>query len=177
MPSTSTSPLSLHDALPIFAVTAASSCRSESSLRRFRSTLSCESIWSTLLRLCGAVSSCWWSVAISPSSTVTFACRDCEREAARDRKSTRLNSSHLGISYAVHLDLPSFPTRRSSDLRRHGGLVLPVRELSQAVPQHAQLRIHLVDLAEALRCRLQLLVERGDLALEHGHLRLQGLRA
>src|ERR1035441_58737 len=39
-----------------------------------------------------------------------------------DRKSTRLNSSHLGISYAVfclegaHGDLHSFPTRRSSDL-------------------------------------------------------------
>src|ERR1035441_1767346 len=41
-----------------------------------------------------------------------------------DRKSTRLNSSHLGISYAVfclkrsgdHRDLHSFPTRRSSDL-------------------------------------------------------------
>src|SRR5438045_3812258 len=39
-----------------------------------------------------------------------------------DRKSTRLNSSHLGISYAVfclYCDLrtrPSFPTRRSSDL-------------------------------------------------------------
>src|SRR5262245_59448646 len=32
-----------------------------------------------------------------------------------DRKSTRLNSSHLGISYA--LELPPFPTRRSSDLR------------------------------------------------------------
>src|ERR1035438_2911057 len=34
-----------------------------------------------------------------------------------DRKSTRLNSSHLGISYAVYLRvLHSFPTRRSSDL-------------------------------------------------------------
>src|ERR1035441_3959701 len=36
-----------------------------------------------------------------------------------DRKSTRLNSSHLGISYDVfgdHRDLRSFPTRRSSDL-------------------------------------------------------------
>src|ERR1035441_9098450 len=36
-----------------------------------------------------------------------------------DRKSTRLNSSHLGISYAVFCDrrdLSSFPTRRSSDL-------------------------------------------------------------
>src|ERR1039458_1966813 len=35
-----------------------------------------------------------------------------------DRKSTRLNSSHLGISYAVFYPrhLHSFPTRRSSDL-------------------------------------------------------------
>src|SRR5262245_54199337 len=45
---------------------------------------------------------------------------------ARDRKSTRLNSSHLGISYAVFClkrsaatpILHSFPTRRSSDLAR-----------------------------------------------------------
>src|ERR1035441_4361147 len=35
--------------------------------------------------------------------------------AALDRKSTRLNSSHLGISDAGR-NLPSFPTRRSSDL-------------------------------------------------------------
>src|ERR1039458_7020439 len=42
-----------------------------------------------------------------------------------DRKSTRLNSSHLGISDAVfswaccdHRDLHSFPTRRASDLWR-----------------------------------------------------------
>src|SRR5438034_864380 len=34
-----------------------------------------------------------------------------------DRKSTRLNSSHTVISYAVHDELHSFPTRRSSDLR------------------------------------------------------------
>src|SRR5437762_163942 len=33
-----------------------------------------------------------------------------------DRKSTRLNSSHRCISYAVPLILHSFPTRRSSDL-------------------------------------------------------------
>src|SRR5690606_18392389 len=41
----------------------------------------------------------------------------------RDRKSTRLNSSHVKISYAVFCyvtsrDLHSFPTRRSSDLER-----------------------------------------------------------
>src|SRR5438067_298337 len=34
----------------------------------------------------------------------------------RDRKSTRLNSSHVSISYAVPRALHSFPTRRSSDL-------------------------------------------------------------
>src|SRR5690242_15573853 len=37
-------------------------------------------------------------------------------EIGQDRKSTRLNSSHMSISYAVRRDLPSFPTRRSSDL-------------------------------------------------------------
>src|SRR5690349_6755642 len=40
---------------------------------------------------------------------------------ALDRKSTRLNSSHVEISYAVFCDhraLHSFPTRRSSDLGR-----------------------------------------------------------
>src|SRR5690606_31413938 len=36
--------------------------------------------------------------------------------AALDRKSTRLNSSHVKISYAVRPDRHSFPTRRSSDL-------------------------------------------------------------
>src|SRR5438876_1200262 len=36
--------------------------------------------------------------------------------STRDRKSTRLNSSHPSISYAVTLELRSFPTRRSSDL-------------------------------------------------------------
>src|SRR5688500_15474226 len=43
-----------------------------------------------------------------------------------DRKSTRLNSSHLVISYAVfcctRLSLHAFPTRRSSDLHRFGSV-------------------------------------------------------
>src|SRR5437867_1634785 len=43
-----------------------------------------------------------------------------------DRKSTRLNSSHRTISYAVLSDLHSFPTRRSSDLvGLHAGLGRP----------------------------------------------------
>src|SRR5262245_59647046 len=39
------------------------------------------------------------------------------RTLSTDRKSTRLNSSHLGISYAVFCHaLPLCPTRRYSDL-------------------------------------------------------------
>src|ERR1035441_10467010 len=61
-----------------------------------------------------------------------------------DRKSTRLNSSHLGISYAVfclkrcgdHRDLHSFPTRRSSDLC--GGNRLPECRQSPAELQTAE---------------------------------------
>src|ERR1017187_2932973 len=45
----------------------------------------------------------------------------CTHSAARDRKSTRLNSSHRCISlYGYHRDLHSFPTRRSSDLINAG---------------------------------------------------------
>src|SRR5690625_3367822 len=40
----------------------------------------------------------------------------------QDRKSTRLNSSHVAISYAVSCPtLRSVPTRRSSDLDSGGG--------------------------------------------------------
>src|SRR5205814_1046394 len=52
--------------------------------------------------------------------------RGCTDQPLADRKSTRLNSSHLGISYAVLLlsliphDLTPFPTRRSSDLQVRG---------------------------------------------------------
>src|SRR5699024_7665366 len=38
----------------------------------------------------------------------------------QDRKSTRLNSSHVSISYAFfHIPFLSFPTRRSSDLHNY----------------------------------------------------------
>src|SRR5690554_1177352 len=47
-----------------------------------------------------------------------------------DRKSTRLNSSHVRISYAVyHLSLHSFPTRRSSDLDQFGDLRGDINEI------------------------------------------------
>src|SRR5438094_705861 len=43
-----------------------------------------------------------------------------ENARGTDRKSTRLNSSHRTISYAVFSYLHSFPTRRSSDLVQTG---------------------------------------------------------
>src|ERR1035438_369394 len=55
-----------------------------------------------------------WSL-IRPSGAIADAAYQIR--SVPDRKSTRLNSSHLGISYAVcPRDLHSFPTRRSSDL-------------------------------------------------------------
>src|SRR5699024_1226168 len=44
--------------------------------------------------------------------------------SGQDRKSTRLNSSHVSISYAVYLTIVAFfPTRRSSDLLYDPGRV------------------------------------------------------
>src|SRR2546426_11849957 len=65
--------LSLHDALPISGRTIAPWCRTRGSQR--------SSVRRTIRRTCRP-------------------CR-CSVHAARDRKSTRLNSSHLVISYAV----------------------------------------------------------------------------
>src|SRR5262245_4379597 len=68
--------------------------------------------------------STWSERAISSSRPPSSAAIPSSRPPAPkaiDRKSTRLNSSHLGISYAVFCDvrdLHSFPTRRSSDLRQ-----------------------------------------------------------
>src|SRR5262245_60309653 len=59
--------------------------------------------------------------------------------ALSDRKSTRLNSSHLGISYAVfcsHPALPSSPTRRASDLRLLRGVQLDPDHRPDADPLH-----------------------------------------
>src|SRR5690349_3412558 len=53
---------------------------------------------------------------------------------SRDRKSTRLNSSHVEISYAVHRHLHSFPTRRSSDLLFEGVLAPAVE--AEVEPEH-----------------------------------------
>src|SRR5439155_1068871 len=60
-------------------------------------------------------------VSMFTGSSIRETWTGASRSVSIDRKSTRLNSSHVAISYAVfcfaaHLALPSFPTRRSSDL-------------------------------------------------------------
>src|SRR5688572_32077504 len=52
--------------------------------------------YTTLFRSSGVSSSAWDAPAHPPGSP-----RACRRRRARDRKSTRLNSSHSQISYAV----------------------------------------------------------------------------
>src|SRR5437762_838218 len=117
MPSTHSSPPSLHDALPISVERGAVPHvrRIASSIMRTRANVSRS--WN--------VSSRSYTKRSRPRST-TAPTRPTEspattsgtmNSAGGDRKSTRLNSSHRCISYAVHPQLSSFPTRRSSDLR------------------------------------------------------------
>src|SRR5688572_10947645 len=116
MPSTAIYTLSLHDALPILRTAASAAVRGRSPraspARGSRAT---------------ARPRCPLRRAPdgrAPRRTRRRRARDAHAavragagSASRpDRKSTRLNSSHSQISYAVHRDLHSFPTRRSSDL-------------------------------------------------------------
>src|SRR5437879_584253 len=125
MPSSATTrplyPLSLHDALPIFMTIATSASTSSTG-------------WEGLTRIPDPPPST--ASGIPPTrvaitgSPAPIASRidepspsECDGRQKKDRKSTRLNSSHRCISYAVFCHhtpaLPSFPTRRSSDLHDH----------------------------------------------------------
>src|SRR5690606_41745014 len=86
-------PLSLHDALPIFVE---AHCHAEIGCRPHVPTLEAEMTLAVLLVLGIAA----WSVIAGRS--VVAGVRDGHGLAlALDRKSTRLNSSHVKISYAV----------------------------------------------------------------------------
>src|SRR5690606_42153002 len=77
-------PLSLHDALPICRRPSASSpgCPSARRSRRGSATA-------------------WWSRASATPATTTTSAAGAATPPSTDRKSTRLNSSHVKISYAV----------------------------------------------------------------------------
>src|SRR5689334_6760275 len=116
MPSTAISTLSLHDALPILGGAAEVPVRLVLEAARIDGR-------TKIARPLPARPSIRDQLRIveldagereTPGPIVTQV--DRVRRHAGDRKSTRLNSSHSSISYAVHRDLHSFPTRRSSDL-------------------------------------------------------------
>src|SRR5688572_8171507 len=118
MPSTGTYTLSLHDALPIFGALLRRSQR-PSRLRRGRRRDGAahlrridRTVFADRRSQVGRILVVRDIRASDPLAV------DVALEAMIDRKSTRLNSSHSQISYAVDRDLHSFPTRRSSDLRR-----------------------------------------------------------
>src|SRR5690348_10938935 len=118
MPSTPIYTLSLHDALPIFgglhgALSISSYSASKFALEGWTESLRLEvnslGIKVVLVEPGSYQTDIWTRNAVLGKKTV---------DGSSDRKSTRLNSSHPSISYAVYSDLHSFPTRRSSDLRR-----------------------------------------------------------
>src|SRR5438309_723372 len=115
MPSSGTYTLSLHDALPI------------SAMRLPRGSKASTRMWASSLLKNTEPSPPRVTRKISPRSPVATKSWPCVSSAMSqmylvlgskntDRKSTRLNSSHSSISYAVFRHLHSFPTRRSSDL-------------------------------------------------------------
>src|SRR5204862_316872 len=124
MPSSSNYTLSLHDALPIsnscVAVMEGGEPKVIANAEGFRTTPSVVAFAKNGERLVGLVAR--RQAVINPTNTIYSIKRFMGR---RDRKSTRLNSSHVEISYAVFFELHSFPTRRSSDLQLvrggHGG--------------------------------------------------------
>src|SRR5438105_371978 len=131
MPSTDTYTLSLHDALPISSGRSGSgnSCPAGRYSFAFNETSD---------PLPPGMSFVISSATVAKSAARSRVTRSTlppvplsVSSGSQDRKSTRLNSSHEWISYAVHRYLHSFPTRRSSDLQRQVGQreQLPGREV------------------------------------------------
>src|SRR5690606_41148098 len=88
-------PLSLHDALPIFRLRG---------IMRPRSTphrTECDKLWRNLYVASGATECPRQPNGCIANRQETPFLAGLRRKAAEDRKSTRLNSSHVKISYAV----------------------------------------------------------------------------
>src|SRR5688572_1042235 len=117
MPSTQTSTLSLHDALPIsntdFPRVRIAERVVLEDLRNVLEYYDLPGVAFGALESHGSII----DVSSREEDSMRNQIRCAFALAASDRKSTRLNSSHSQISYAVHPDLHSFPTRRSSDLK------------------------------------------------------------
>src|SRR5437868_1936716 len=113
------SPLSLHDALPIlmnpFSRIVLCGLIAEYSAKEPYAHTALRAVLVNRIRMQGMIVFDW-------KARYGEAIDALRRHLEADRKSTRLNSSHVSISYAVFClllpvpDLPSFPTRRSSDL-------------------------------------------------------------
>src|SRR5699024_12641681 len=96
-PPPDTSPLSLHDALPIYAYAAAGNFKVGLAPFAFSDKEPIETILTA--------SPSWWSIYngsehIEEAKAFLAWCASDEAQKI-DRKSTRLNSSHVSISYAV----------------------------------------------------------------------------
>src|SRR5262245_3878099 len=123
---THTSTLSLHDALPISL--RQMGCYSEEKLDRDFAVLRLLDMLPSLDPFLLREHLRNHEIEVAPCY-FTISDGDQVRMHDLDRKSTRLNSSHLGISYAVfcfyvrHSHVHSFPTRRSSDLPSPDGLL------------------------------------------------------
>src|SRR5262245_24152645 len=124
-------PLSLHDALPISAPAARRSPQPPSSGRRSSSPRRRCCSPPALPR--GSSPTRSSAAPAMPSARRRSASASSAPSASRDRKSTRLNSSHLGISYAVFCPCPPpstlFPytTLFRSRHRRRGARRNPLR--------------------------------------------------
>src|SRR5947207_660294 len=116
MPSPDVYTLSLHDALPILTADPSWRVRLQAAvvLGKLRDGRAVPS----LLRALGDENETVRGLSAQVLGDLgdSAAIAALEQVHKRDRKSTRLNSSHTVISYAVSRCLHSFPTRRSSDL-------------------------------------------------------------
>src|SRR5688572_18850148 len=129
MPSTEFYTLSLHDALPILLPAAG--------WQEFLATSGPGGdfgfLTEQLVELVVVEESIMYPGGADPAENHYAADRATLRQVLtnglEDRKSTRLNSSHSQISYAVHRVLHSFPTRRSSDLAARRRLAGVPRDL------------------------------------------------
>src|SRR5437868_2569203 len=125
MPLTASLPLALHDALPISAPRPGARSPPDG---LYGPSASIESVVAATLTVGGVGHEIFRLDALQASHDVArlpYTLRILLENVLRDRKSTRLNSSHVSISYAAHREPPPCPTRRSSDLGTSSRCAIP----------------------------------------------------